>query len=89
MPAGIGQPHATSAHLSVGARKNSLTSPRRPQRVMADGGDKKEKKGSTRGGSQRKVSKSGKRYFKNPWIDEKPKESGCGARIVMIDQPQR
>lgn len=56
---------------------------------MADGGDKKEKKGSTRGGSQRKVSKSGKRYFKNPWIDEKPKESGCGARIVMIDQPER
>ena len=47
---------------------------------MADGGDKK--KGSTRGGgSQRKVSKSGKRYFKNPWIDEKVKESGFGCSL--------
>lgn len=41
---------------------------------MADGGEKK--KGSTRGGSSRKA-KSGKRYYKNPWIDDKPKESGC------------
>lgn len=41
---------------------------------MADGGEKK--KGSTRGGSSRKA-KSGKRYYKNPWIDDKPKENGC------------
>lgn len=61
----------------TGCAKKRTSPPDLRGAAMADGGEKK--KGSTRGGgSQRKVSKSGKRYFKNPWIDEKPSANGYG-----------